>query len=222
MSQRRTGFTLIELLVVIAIIAILAAILFPVFAKAREKARTSSCSSNLKQIGLALQQYSTDNDEKLCINENGVAGVRWCEELSPYVKSAQVWTCPSSTLGPYVPNVGPYHYPLQNVYRDAARGNLFERGGSGPANLAALDDPAGTVFCGDGDGGFQCAFLGPADKTTEPWRWVPSNGQGYYQARHMQGYNMAFLDGHVKWLAFDTLSRLNTNGDWAYYTRQMD
>ena len=96
--RRPRGFTLIELLVVIAIIAILAAILFPVFAKAREKARQASCASNLKQLGLAITQYTQDYDElvppALVRSAAGVTNTwRWI--LYPYVKSTRVYTCPS-------------------------------------------------------------------------------------------------------------------------------
>lgn len=104
----RLAFTLIELLVVIAIIAILAAILFPVFAKAREKARQATCASNLKQIGLAETQYSQDNDEQFSgaftntHNGNGGCGgdrILWPELLYPYTKSAAVYTCPDNAPG---------------------------------------------------------------------------------------------------------------------------
>lgn len=93
MSVTRThkGFTLIELLVVIAIIAILAAILFPVFAKAREKARQTSCQSNLKQIGLGFVQYTNDYDEKY------PAAVNWASAIYPYEKSTNVFHCPDDT-----------------------------------------------------------------------------------------------------------------------------
>src|SRR5665213_963172 len=97
-KSSRSGFTLIELLVVIAIIAILAAILFPVFAKVREKARQTSCLSNEKQLGLGLIQYAQDNDEFfVCgINANGdpVNGKGWAGEVYPYVKSTSVYHCP--------------------------------------------------------------------------------------------------------------------------------
>ena len=91
------GFTLIELLVVIAIIAILAAILFPVFARARENARRASCSSNLKQIGLGLIQYSQDYDEKYPYSRTDPDPAPWQTKIFPYVKSSQLFACPSNT-----------------------------------------------------------------------------------------------------------------------------
>ncbi|RYG62324.1 DUF1559 domain-containing protein, partial [bacterium] len=93
-TPRKVGFTLIELLVVIAIIAILAAILFPVFGRARENARRSSCQSNLKQVGLAMAQYQQDYDERtLVVDEDN--GLTWFNPLQPYIKSTQVFRCPS-------------------------------------------------------------------------------------------------------------------------------
>jgi prepilin-type N-terminal cleavage/methylation domain-containing protein len=100
-SRKNRGFTLIELLVVIAIIAILAAILFPVFARARENARRASCQSNLKQIGLGLLQYTQDYDETLppAGHFNTSPQIWVWMDLDPYIKSQQLWKCPSNTGG---------------------------------------------------------------------------------------------------------------------------
>ncbi|BDI31643.1 hypothetical protein CCAX7_36940 [Capsulimonas corticalis] len=99
----KKGFTLIELLVVIAIIAILAAILFPVFAKAREKARQISCASNMKQLALGLLQYNQDYDESMPTT-NTIWGGGWAGEVYPYVKSAGVYACPDDATPPIDPD----------------------------------------------------------------------------------------------------------------------
>ena len=103
-AAKRRGFTLIELLVVIAIIAILAAILFPVFARARENARRASCQSNLKQLALGIIAYVQDYDEKLPIvlgnNVNNDNGYGWAGSTQSYLKSTQILQCPSEPTPP--------------------------------------------------------------------------------------------------------------------------
>ena len=140
------AFTLIELLVVIAIIAILAAILFPVFARARENARRSSCQSNLKQVGLGFVQYSQDYDEKLPAGPRGILGQGWGGTLGPYLKSAQIFSCPSDTT-----TGNPANGLYTNSY--AANLNLLRSDTPGTAtdprlgqSIAAQAAPARTVL----------------------------------------------------------------------------
>jgi len=149
--RKKIGFTLIEFLVFIAIIAILAAILFPVFAKVREKARQTACLSNLKQIGLAEMQYVQDNDETFI---GGIGyGSGWVTRLQPYIKSTGVFTCPDQSQYPLysIPGVTMYRFSyIQNSY--------FGRYQEDPAThitpgcpLAAIAAPASTVLLFEGD-----------------------------------------------------------------------
>lgn len=141
MSNTRKGFTLIELLVVIAIIAILAAILFPVFAKVREKARATSCTSNEKQVGLGLLQYQQDNDEAFPIGFQYagppiVAGAGWAGPLGPYIKSTGVFKCADDSTSQVTPVAGYSLYPVSYALNSNIAGT----------NSAAQQGPTSTVM----------------------------------------------------------------------------
>jgi prepilin-type N-terminal cleavage/methylation domain-containing protein len=165
-QSHRSGFTLIELLVVIAIIAILAAILFPVFAQAREKARQTACLSNSKQLGLALTMYTQDYDE---VTPNQYWDHSGCTEwdctpawqLAPYTKNTQVWICPSKGRGAPDPSVtkfisygfnylGAIRRPLASMQQPADTVFLAECGAN-----ASLKHLGGTL----GDGASDAAWL---------------------------------------------------------------
>jgi len=143
----KEGFTLIELLVVIAIIAILAAILFPVFAKVREKARQTSCASNLKQLGLALTQYTEDNDERYPVGDpayNYCGG--WARPIYPYVKSVDVYKCPDDPTSYSAPTrYSGIWNPVSYAINDTLVADGFNNGFSG-ASLAALNAPSLTIM----------------------------------------------------------------------------
>ncbi len=149
--RSRSGFTLIELLVVIAIIAILAAILFPVFQKVRENARKTACLSNLKQIGLAVTEYTQDYDENYPTGHNGILGQAWAGTVYPYVKSTEVFHCPDDpttkqTNTGITPNVVSYpvSYSANLNFTRTDPGNTLDPH-SGQA-LASLQSPAKTVM----------------------------------------------------------------------------
>jgi prepilin-type N-terminal cleavage/methylation domain-containing protein/prepilin-type processing-associated H-X9-DG protein len=198
--SRRAGFTLIELLVVIAIIAILAAILFPVFAQAREAARKTTCLSNLKQLGLGMTMYATDYDDqavpwnlrykdKNLYDANGVS-LSWDRLIQPYIKSTAVLRCPSDSgsLKPDLPGIGvvvrSYTYP----------GNI----GGGwcdwtpPRALATITQPSQTVVLIERD---NCGYV----KGGGQWEWCSVNDNESEMAwRHQLQSNVLYADGHAR------------------------
>ena len=167
-NREKRGFTLIELLVVIAIIAILAAILFPVFSRAREQARKSACLSNQKQIGMALMMYIQDWDEtfpwwkiKCLFGDHN--GLYWTEQLMPYLKNTQILLCPSSRRQArgwsWASNCWPGQHGRTNINTDYGYANWLMYNYDGPIKLAKIDDPANTIAIGDSGGG---SFLNTA------------------------------------------------------------
>jgi prepilin-type N-terminal cleavage/methylation domain-containing protein/prepilin-type processing-associated H-X9-DG protein len=207
---RKKAFTLIELLVVIAIIAILSAILFPVFARARENARRASCLSNLKQLALGFMQYTQDYDEKYPIYSSGSTArlpYGWADMIQPYVKSEQILHCPSDTStyanpSPITRGYTSYAYNLSFGFDNvtsSAKG----------MSIATLSQSSLTVLLVDegGDGGASINdgaahwSAGAGSFSTASTR---SPGKAIFLGKvtqHLNGTNYAFADGHVKWLA---------------------
>jgi prepilin-type N-terminal cleavage/methylation domain-containing protein/prepilin-type processing-associated H-X9-DG protein len=215
----RQGFTIIELLVVIAIIAILAAILFPVFARAREQARKASCASNLKQIGLGLLQYAQDNDEAMplfslsgsghngYLGYAGADGARWADSIFPYVKSTQVFDCPSETKklatfpGGRFFGISTYCYGLVTA-------TAVTPVGVAARHLSELEDPAGTLAvvedgrletAGDEAQGRLIPQIGESlDALAGKMNGMRHTGAdpGAFQSH---AFNALYADGHVKW-----------------------
>jgi prepilin-type N-terminal cleavage/methylation domain-containing protein/prepilin-type processing-associated H-X9-DG protein len=240
-SSRKLGFTLIELLVVIAIISILASILFPVFARARENARRTSCLSNLKQWGLAVMQYAQDNDEGLPYSylaksttpppPGGVwsnGAWFWPQSAFEYVKNTQVFQCPSSDTS----NTGLHNnnYGANQRLMPAAAGSIMPT----PVRLSAMTSPSSLYMVMDAG----VYILTPANAKTPSGKNAYLPGWGAAQnggadcplaspntisirdcarGRHQGGVNVGFGDGHVKWLQTKVMVKEATayNGDAA-------
>ncbi|BCM88984.1 hypothetical protein IAD21_00826 [Abditibacteriota bacterium] len=189
------AFTLIELLVVIAIIAILAAILFPVFARARENARKASCLSNMKQIGLGLMQYTQDYDEKYPQRYYNVPGgyMSWRNQLQPYVKSTQLFSCPSNPKNATVSSeetgvnsgirisYGAPVYGTRSVFVDPP---------GAPTSIAAIDSSSLTLAAVETTGAY-------SDAPISNGFWSTCTGDCVY-AGHLAMGNFLFADGHAK------------------------
>ncbi len=199
----KRGFTLIELLVVIAIIAILAAILFPVFARAREKARQASCLSNTKEIVLSILMYAQDYDEKIVSNANRQADgstIMWWTILDPYIKNSQIWKCPSKPDN----DVG-YGWSYNGM-------PYWCHSSQGRVGLAYWNYPAEVmIFCctrPDGPGGSTYAYSYVSYAASH---WVDPY-TGHVGIVHNKGSNVGYMDGHAKWLGISQFMRTDTFG----------
>jgi prepilin-type N-terminal cleavage/methylation domain-containing protein/prepilin-type processing-associated H-X9-DG protein len=231
-TQKRSGFTLIELLVVIAIIALIAAILYPVFASAREKARQTTCASNLKQLGLGVLQYAQDNDDCFPV-EFGGSNICWEITIYPYVKNSMVYVCPDalSTIKGF-----PAQFIATNYSDDywtssyAANDDTFDPtsqyyGTTKPAVILmnSIPKPDQMVMLFDSDldvnaagnatsgnsfyGGFYFNIptsIGPCNNGA-PSTDSDCRTANFPPARHNNGDNFCFADGHVKWAANETI-----------------
>lgn len=199
-AGRKKGFTLIELLVVIAIISILAAILFPVFARARENARRSSCASNQKQIGLGVMQYTQDYDEKYPFLYQGQAVGDFAAESSaanpykaiyPYLKSWQIFRCPSATD---TSGTDPGTSPSSSYMLNA---NIFNSTGRA---MSSIPESASIIMMQDYKYAGKTGYLAPLSKVPNangPYMYWLYNED--YGSLHFDGGNFLFADGHVKY-----------------------
>jgi prepilin-type N-terminal cleavage/methylation domain-containing protein/prepilin-type processing-associated H-X9-DG protein len=204
MSRRLSGFTLIELLVVIAIIAILAAILFPVFARARESARTSACNSNVRQLGLAAHMYAQDYDEILpfdhyACNSPSPSHSMLISQILPYIKNSQIFFCPSAQkmgLADIVGsdgnfnsgNVGYYYYSWDSV----------------PSTCPAMG--TSTWLCRTflpNSIGWTTSRIMDESWDTSYWLWSDIFNSPTNKKIHESSFgsiNVCFMDGHVKFM----------------------
>ena len=189
----KSAFTLIELLVVIAIISILASILFPVFARARENARRASCISNMKQLGLAVMMYKQDYDGRFpkagwadgenlpCPDGSGdMCGASWEVKIYPYVKSLQVYVCPSDSNRVWLgDNQGTGE--ISYGYNYANLDNV---------NESAIEKPSQMIMMADTEGSVTYAL----------YQFNNSDGSRRISDRHLNGSVLNYVDGHAKWI----------------------
>jgi len=239
-SLRKRAFTLIELLVVIAIIAILAAILFPVFAQAREKARTASCSSNTRQLGLAVRMYIQDYDERFPFGgwePNGNDGTwEWQNSTAPYIKNRGIFRCPSTTdedeqADPkaWAWNRNPVNYLYNNILardrRPVSDATVAESstcwmlmdGHSDWGGIAGVDwqGRANTIWL------MEDTTFGTAAGLVHGW--LSWQGFTWGLPRHNNGGNICYTDGHVKYQKFNPRGQMGVpEGNLVYRSPDPD
>ncbi len=225
LRRTRRGFTLIELLVVIAIIAILAAILFPVFSRARAKARQATCLSNEKQLALALLMYAQDADEQFPPatytytpphpNDTPAQGLYpWNVVVYPYMRNAQILLCPEQKAkcldGDCGKTVRGYAMTRYTSFVGSATKSATTDTGAYPAPSSTVLLSEKGIFGPDHCADASVESLWQAGGTDDAAHWYKPQGQ--VNPRHNNGLNFAFVDGHVKWFAMNAGPFQSNNG----------
>jgi prepilin-type N-terminal cleavage/methylation domain-containing protein/prepilin-type processing-associated H-X9-DG protein len=221
--MRRKGFTLIELLVVIAIIAILAAILFPVFARAREQARKSACLSNAKQIALAMTMYAQDYDETLVLRYTGPDPATkiqrsWKDSIEPYLKSADIYRCPSNPAAQRPDAQGKYPGGYAMWLPDPPLAVNIP-GAAYPQPMAGVAYPANSLIVLEH--AYKWTDTGPYLQYNEPSKDANAvAGPSEWNSGHdKKACNIVYLDGHAKWSTLlGTFDRRQADGtnEWRF------
>ena len=229
----RRAFTLIELLVVIAIIAILAAILFPVFAQAREAARKTQCLSNVRQLGTAYMMYLQDFDETFpphVTERTAAAGTpdtaaarapySYQTKLTPYIKNTGIFKCPSAPAWPAPAPGAWFNSDYGNNHNEAnlptAQNQAWyaanqDFGFNETTTLAGISQPARFILIGDAGRSDGTASRG--GMYPQPWAFDVAS-QSRFLARHQGGGNIAYADGHAKWTKPEKTWTSAGNNDW--------
>lgn len=225
MSRRGRAFTMIELMIVVVIIVILAAVLFPTFVKAREKAKVTSCQSNLKQLSLALQSYVHDHDDVLLRSWNSARpnqqtdlpsapGLdwKWMDCLLPYVRAEATFDCLAAEkeVGLYkcCSGVNYGSYVMNAAYW--ATPDLISPGGKF-CRMSQATTPSSCVWVTDGDGHFENAWAAVEGNPSPDYSHAPPRLY-WTVARHLNQTNVLYLDGHLKCVRLEALSAHGPGG----------